>query len=315
MRHAHHHGHRRRRLGAWLAGIVGLAVVGVLLYQARRIDWHAVARAAHDIPGPAVALAAALALAGYLAYAGFDILARRYAGHHLPAWQVAAIAMTSYALNLNLGVLLGGIAVRLRLYGRHGLRTACGLRVVAFATATNWVGYAWLAGILLLAGQMPTPAGWHLGAGLLRTVGAALLAGALAYLYLCRYARRRAYTLRGHRWVLPDLPTALRQMGLAGVSWAIMGGIIYVLLQGRAPYPEVLAILLFSSIAALLAHIPGGLGVIEALFAAALATRMPASESLGAVLMYRLLYAWIPLCVALPAYLGAEWRHRRAAAG
>ncbi|CFN70003.1 Inner membrane protein YbhQ / putative membrane protein [Bordetella pertussis] len=113
-------------------------------------------------------------------------------------------------------------------------------------------------------------------------MGAALLAGALAYLYLCRYARRRAYTLRG---------------------------------QGRAPYPEVLAILLFSSIAALLAHIPGGLGVIEALFAAALATRMPASESLGAVLMYRLLYAWIPLCVALPAYLGAEWRHRRAAAG
>ncbi|CFW20743.1 Inner membrane protein YbhQ / putative membrane protein [Bordetella pertussis] len=37
-----------------------------MLYQARRIDWHAVARAAHDIPGPAVALAAALALAGYL---------------------------------------------------------------------------------------------------------------------------------------------------------------------------------------------------------------------------------------------------------
>jgi uncharacterized membrane protein YbhN (UPF0104 family) len=103
---------------------------------------------------------------------------------------------------------------------------------------------------------------------------------------------------------------ALAQSALAILSWSTMGGIVYVLLQGAIPYPEVLTVLLFSGIAAVIAHIPGGLGVTEAIFAGAFANRLPDHQVLAALLMYRIVYALAPLCVALPAYLAIEARFR-----
>lgn len=89
--------------------------------------------------------------------------------------------------------------------------------------------------------------------------------------------------------------------------------IVYILLERQISYSEVLSILLFCSIAAVIAHIPGGLGVTEAIFVAALADRLPDHQVLAALLMYRVLYQLIPLCVALLAYAAAEVHYNQAA--
>jgi len=86
------------------------------------------------------------------------------------------------------------------------------------------------------------------------------------------------------------------------------------LLQGKVGYPMVLGILLCTSFAAVITRVPGGLGTTEAIFVAALSSRLPAAEVLGAALGYRALYALAPLSLALLAFTVVEarltWRKR-----
>jgi len=305
------HGHGQRRWSrvfqvlVWVVAVFALAVVANL---ARSVDWHAVGRAARDIPPGSLLLAAGLVVAGYVLYGSFDLLARRYLGQRLPTGPVLGVAVISYALNLNLGVLIGGLAVRLRLYGALGLRRAAILRLTGFSVATNWMGYCWIAGALFASGATPVPAGWHIGSFALRVAGMAMLLAGAAYVLVCARSRRRHWTVRGHRISLPGGRMAVAQCAVAVLSWCAMGAIVYVLLEGRAPYPATLGVLLCTALATVIVRVPGGLGTNEAIFVAALSSYAPSTDVLGAALVYRALYALIPMGLCGLAYLALEAR-------
>jgi hypothetical protein len=303
--------HWRRAAGAVL--VAGIAAL--ILYAARSVNWPQVWSAMRAIPARNLAIAGLLAAAGYMVYGGLDLLGRIYSGHKLGRRAVLGIAMLSYAFNLNLGVLIGGLGVRFRLYTRMGCRKVVPTRVALFSALSNWIGFSWLAGIIFLSGVVPVPEGWEIGGNALRLLGVGLVAMSAAYVAICATARRRAWTLAGHRVWLPSGRMALAQSMFACVSWALMGGAVYVLMGEAQPYVAVLGVLLCASMAALLARVPGGLGATEAIFVAAFGTQLPESTVLGAVLAYRALYFLAPLGVALAALPAAEaWMRRRSAA-
>ena len=306
--------HRWPRLKRVLPALVLALVAALLYYFGRSVDWAQVWIAMRRIPPGTIAAAAVLVVAGYLSYGALDLLSKRYTRHTLPWPKVLGVAMMSYALNLSLGVLLGGLGARLRLYARLGCRKSLATRVALFSAASNWIGYAWVAGALFVAGAVPVPQGWAIGSNLLRALGVALLVLAAGYVAVCARARQRTWTWMGQHAVLPGAWMAAAQSLVAVLSWAIMGAIIYLLLQGKASYPAVLGILLCASFAALIIRVPGGLGTTEAIFVATLATGIPATEVLGAVLTYRALYAFTPLFLALTAFavMEVKLRHRRA---
>ncbi|MGY6272225.1 lysylphosphatidylglycerol synthase domain-containing protein, partial [Achromobacter denitrificans] len=303
--------HRWPRLKRILPALVLIVVAALLVHFGRAVDWPQVWISMRKIPAGAIALACALVAAGYFAYGAMDLLAKRYTRHTLPWPKVLGVAMMSYALNLNLGVLVGGLGARLRLYARLGCRKSVPTRVALFSAASNWIGYGWLAGALFALGAVPVPQGWGLGQNVLRLAGVVLLALAAAYVLFCARARQRTWTWMGQHAALPSAAMALAQSAVAALSWAIMGAIMYTLLQGKASYPAVLGVLLCTSFAAVVIRVPGGLGTTEAIFVAALAPQIPAPEVLGAALVYRALYAFAPLCLALLAFLSIEWRLRR----
>ncbi len=308
---ARHRWPRIKRVLPWM--LLALAAF-LLAYFAASVDWRQVWQAMRRIPRDAILLAAGLVAPAYLAYASMDLLGRRYVGHSLPWPKVLGVAMLSYALNLNLGVLLGGLGTRLRLYARLGCRKAVATRVALFSAVSNWIGYGWVAGLVFASGMIVTPAGWEIGGGMLRLLGVGLIAVAAAYVWICARARRRSALWMGQRVTLPRARMAVLQSLTAALSWLLMGAIMYVLLQGRAAYPMVLGILLCTSFAAVVTRVPGGLGTTEAIFVAALSPRLPATEVLGAALSYRALYALGPLCLALLAFALVElrlaWRKR-----
>jgi uncharacterized membrane protein YbhN (UPF0104 family) len=80
------------------------------------------------------------------------------------------------------------------------------------------------------------------------------------------------------------------------------------------PYPTVVGVLLVAAGAGALAHIPAGLGVLEAVFVTLLSGYAGKSELLAAVVVYRLVYYLVPLALAALAYVAAEalTRTRRA---
>ena len=177
-----------------------------------------------------------------------------------------AVTAISYVFNLNLGSLVGALALRFRLYSRLGLRYGVIARVVSLSMLTNWLGYVLLAGAVFTLQPPGLPPGWRFSPAAWQYLGVALLALGAAYLLLCAYSRRRCFHLRGHDLQLPGLKLAVLQSAMGAANWLLMGGILFMLLPGAVPYPTVVGVLLVAAAAGALAHIPAGLGVLEAVF-------------------------------------------------
>lgn len=300
--------HRVRRP---LLAVLLLGVLCFIAWRARTLDWAAAWQALRDYPAGTLALAALLALAAHACYASYDLLARHYSGHRLPTARVAATAFVSFAANLNLGSMVGGVALRLRLYTRQGLPLTTVVRVWGLSLLTNWVGYAALAGAVFLSGRVVLPPDAPLGATALRVAGCVLWGVVGVYLAACRWSPRRQWTLRGAHLELPRARLALAQVALSALHWAVLAGVLYVLLQGRSSYATVLGTLMMSSMAVIAMRIPAGLGVLEAVFMTLLAGSQSPAQLLAALLAYRGLFYLAPLAAAVPVYFWLEARSRR----
>jgi uncharacterized membrane protein YbhN (UPF0104 family) len=280
-----------------------LLILVSLVLLARDVKWHEVLQALRALHGRPLWIAGGLVAMSYGIYATFDVIGRAYVKHDTPVKLVMLVSFISYASNLSLGSYVGGIGFRYRLYSRLGLELGTVTRILGLSLVTNWVGYFWLAGAAFSSGMVQMPAGWVVGNGALRLIGAGLLVAAAAYVIACGTLRRRKLTVRSVEIEFPSLPIAIVQSVLASINWALIGAIVWVLFDERVGYVAVLGILLLSSIAGAIAHIPGGVGVIEAVFVAMLAGKLPRGEILAVLVAYRALYYLAPLAVAGVAYV------------
>lgn len=285
-----------------------LLIAYLLVTQARTIEWSRVLTSLQAYPLDAVGGAGALAFASYLLYSCFDLLGRYYTGHTLRTPTVMALTFVSYAFNLNLGSVVGGIAFRYRLYSRLGLAIGTITRVMSLSMLANWVGYLLLAGLLFSFQPPVLPASWDIDASQLRLIGFALLAMALAYLGACAFSRQRSFCVRQHEVEFPSFRLASLQIAMGAANWLLMSGIVYLLLLQRIDFISVASVLLLAAIAGVITHIPGNLGVLEAVFVALLSDRMPQHELLAGLVAYRVVYYLIPLGIAAVFYLVLESR-------
>ena len=104
---------------------------------------------------------------------------------------------------------------------------------------------------------------------------------------------------------------AALQLVLSATNWMLIGAVVWVLLQHRIDYPSVLGVLLIAAVAGVIAHVPAGLGVLEAVFIALLAHRIPDTELLAALLAYRAIYYLIPLALACGLFIALETGAKR----
>jgi len=297
------HWHRARQL----LTLGFFILVPVLLYTVlKNVDWQDVRHALASYRWQTLALAGLISACSFALFSSFDLIARRYTGHQLPAHQVLPLAFVCYAFNLNLSAWVGAIALRYRLYTRLGLSVATVTRILSLGLLTNWSGYFFLAGTLFLCGLPRLPAGFEIGSSGLRLIGLLLVLIALAYLLACRYARRRTWQLRGHEITLPRLRMAALQVLMGAGNWALMALVVYSLLPDKVGYPTILAVLMISSIAGVITHIPAGLGVLETVFLTLLHAHYGKGTLLAALIGYRAVYFLLPLLLAGLVYLLLE---------
>lgn len=299
----------------WIKRVVLLAFLGavafLLVRYARTVDWERVKESVLELPRPTLLQAFVFAAVSHLVYSLLDLVGRHYTGHRLGKRKVMQISFISYAFNLNLGSLVGGIGFRYRLYGKLGLRYGNITRIVTLSMITNWLGYILLAGLVFTIAPLQLPPNWKLDSEQLRLLGVALLTAVVAYLGLCAFARQRSWNVRGHEIDLPTLRMALAQLAISCPHWMTMAAVPWVLLQGQIDYPTALSVLLMAAIAGVILHIPAGLGVTEAVFIALLSHRVPEHQLLGALLAYRAIFYLTPLVAGALLYLKVEMRTRR----
>jgi len=300
-----------KRGAAWL---FFAAVAALLLRYGRNVDWDDVLESLRSLPAPALLAAVLLAAASHLLYSCFDLIGRHYTGHNLPTRTVMTVNFISYAFNLCIGSIVGGVGFRYRLYSRLGLRPGVITRIVSMSMLTNWLGYKLLAGILFVLHPLALPPSWHMGNHGLQWIGALLIAVSLGYLAACFRYGDHVWRVRGHEIYLPPWRMAVLQMLISCINWSLMAGVVYVLLGQRIVYYDVLTVLLIGAIAGVVAHVPAGLGVFEFVFVALLSHLVPESRLIGALLGYRAVYYIGPLAIAAALYLAMELnarKHRR----
>lgn len=283
-------------------------VIWLLYSQSREIVWQEVATAIRNYELWRLGVAMTLVAFTYTCFVSYDLLARRHVGHQLPAHRVSMIAYVAFAMNLSLGAIVGGMSFRYLLYSRAGLSLRAITHVVAFSVLTNWLGYVLVLGFVLSVVGIVMPPGWRIPEQVGPFLGAGCLLLVTVYLGLCRYSRQREVRLRRLRLSLPSFKMALAQLLGGALNWLAVASLLWILLPGGTPHLEVLSVHLVSGVAAVLTHIPAGLGVQEAVFIAFFGDRLATPKIIAALLVYRVLYYVIPLLLAIPVFLVLQRR-------
>lgn len=298
-----------KKILTWLFFI---AVIVLLVVYAYKVNWEEVWTVIRDYNRLVLLSAIGLVIVSYLLYGCYDLLGRYYCGHKLAKRQVMLVSFICYAFNLTLSTWVGGIGMRYRLYSRLGLPGSTITRIFSLSITTNWLGYILLGGFIFTFGVVQLPAHWYIDEGTLRILGVSLLLVIAVYLWCCTFSKYRHLTIKGQKLVLPSWKFALAQMAISGTNWMVMGMIIWLLLGQNINYFFVLGVLLVSSIAGVIVHIPAGIGVLEAVFMALLAgENISQGTIIAALLAYRMLYYFIPLLLALMSYLLLESRAKK----
>ena len=259
--------------------------------------------------------ALAFTVVSYLTLTLYDVLALRIIGKPLP-WRTAALAsFTSYTLSHNLGVaLLTGGSARYRVYSAAGLDTGDIARVIATASFTFWSGVFVMASAALAIHPCTIAIGAYVvPIGLQRIVGLVFLTAA-AVLVAVADTRGRAKAISIWSWSLP-LPSrrqALAQIGVAGFDLVLASSALFVLVPGESAsfFPIFFLTYALAIIVALITHVPGGIGVFEAVFVACLPTANK-PELFAALIAYRIIYYLLPLAlgaILLAWHEGRQWR-------
>lgn len=260
------------------------------------------------IPRHRLAWAAMAAVASYGTLTLFDWLGLRYAGHPLPYRRAALTAFVALSLGHSLGLApLASGALRARYYSHWGLDAEAIGKVILFSAVTVTLGEIALAAVILLAAPHPVAAWLHLADSIVRLVGLACGLAVLAYLALARWLRR-PLRIRRWRFALPTLPIAAAQVAVGAANFALLTATLHFLIQSAAPlsFWTTAGIYLLASVAALISHIPGGLGVTEFV----VLSFLPGAGTWAALIVFRLVYYIVPLALGgLVLGLG-EWQAR-----
>jgi uncharacterized membrane protein YbhN (UPF0104 family) len=280
----------------------------VLYRELRGISIHDVIDALGEIAPHRMLIAVAATLCAYAALAEYDHIALVHLGHRkVRRIFVALSSFAAYALGHSIGasVLSAGV-VRYRAYRTQGLSGAEVAVLVAFCAITYTLGNFLLGGITLLLRSGAMAATFNVPVPVAHLAGIGLLA-AVAFYVIGSWMHFRPLKLGGFVVTYPRLPVVARQLIVAPLEIICAAGIIFATLpaEGNPGFIVVLGVFIASFSLALLSHAPGGLGVLEAAFVAALSQMDPA-RVLASLIVFRLVYLIIPLAISLVIVLMFE---------
>ncbi len=288
--------HRFRPL---IALVLFVAALWVLHNALRQVHYHHILAQLKAIPVSHILVALGLTVLSYLVMTGYDRLAISYIRHPLDTAKVALASFISYAFSNTIGLsLLTSASIRYRLYSAWGLTAEEIARLVAFTTLTFWLGIITIAGMLFIAEPMAMPFLGKIAIPTVRPVG--LLFVLLVFIYiLAVFFRKKPLIFRNWKLSLPSVRLAGAQLLVGSIDWALAGCVLFVLLPEQAGFSffQFLGIYLLAQIAALISHVPGGLGVFESVILLSV-PNIQAEALISSMLVYRVIYYLLPLTVA-----------------
>ncbi len=252
-------------------------------------------------------LALGCTVCSYLLLTLYDTLGVRAIKHPLPYRRIALVSFIGYAFNNNFGFAgLAGNSMRYRIYTSWGLTALEVAKVIGFCVLAFWMGFFAVGGLSFLIDPVPIPAGLPLGISSLRPLGILFLLPVSIYLAWTAF-RKEPIGVGKWKLRLPPLRISLAQVAVAALDWTFAALVFYCLLPagGQISFPQLLGVFLLAQITGLVSHVPGGLGVFEAVVLlsltpphSVLAHPFVHPEIFAALVAYRGIYYLLPLGAA-----------------
>lgn len=307
----------KRSDAAWtLLGIVAVLLSGYLLYhEVRNISLAELGNSLLAIDKLHWLLAGLATLGAYVALAWYDRIAMAHLGKRISWWFITLCSFTTYALAHNIGAsVFSGAVVRYRAYRSKGLTPQEIGILIVFCSLTFALGTLLACGSVLVLQPSVLDRIIEVSPWVARALGMLLLT--LVGLYIFG-AWRQLPPWRLGKWHIeyPRLKVVARQLMAGPLELLCAAAIIYFALpaEHNPGYLTVLGVFLASFSLALLSHAPGGLGVLEVTFLAAL-PELPTADVLAALIVFRGFYLLLPFALAIIVVLGFEvgqWSARR----
>ena len=297
-----------------------LLFVSIFLFRVfTNIEWEQVTTALKSVSSKTLLIAFFLVLINYLIVGGYDTIGfKLLQARPLPYVKVAPTAAICYAFNFNLGSIIGGLGFRMRMYSGWNVSKKIIPFVALYSIVTAWVGYTLLLSLLLLFRPQWVQGPFNLPYWALNLIGITGLSLVFVYLFMC--ARKKEIPLKNpfqettkkSRFVFPPLSIAFLQLFLSCAHWCVAASIIALFMDSLnldLSWGQIFYTFMIASIGGVVARIPAGIGVLEAIFLR-LQPQVSQPTLLAGLLCFRAVYYLLPLVFAITGYVIVEYLQR-----
>ena len=292
-----------------LFALVVFSTAAYLLYRALSAYEPAkILEAILAIPLARLALGALFVAGSYVSLTLFDMLAIRYIGAKLSYPRIALASFTALSIGHTLGLAAASSgAIRYRFYFRWDIGAGDIARIILFCAMTTTLGLNTLMGLALVlqANVAAKLLGFSQPGAI--ALGAACLALNVLYVALAAVLRR---PLAIKRWEIPIPPVklAIAQISIGTINFCFVAAALYELLPAAAGvgYFAVATVYVIANAASIVSHVPGGLGVLEAVVIHVL----PDVSMIGALVVFRFIYFLLPFIIGVALFAACELRQR-----
>ena len=300
---------RLRRLYPWI-GVAVFALAAFLVWRAlRRYSLEQILASLDEISLHHLALGALFTAGSFLCLSGTDALAVRYTRRELPYRKVALASFVSLSIGHTLGfAAFSSGAVRYRFYSAWGLSAGDVARILVFCGLTVLLGMMTLGGIACLLGPRLVARTFAAAPAAVVAVGVLLLALVALYLVLAAVVRL-PIRIRQFELPLPPLRLALGQVACGTGDCLMVSAVLHQMLSASSDvgYFAVAAGYVVANSAGIVSHVPGGLGVIEAVMLAL----VPGANVVGALVAFRVVYFLVPFLLGSLVFALCEYLRRQ----
>lgn len=296
-----------RRLASPLAILTLLLVAMWLLHrELSQYRIQDVMETLRDLPAWKLFLAISLTVISFASLTLYDFLSASYIKSHLSRGKIAVASFLGFAISNSFGVLLGGTAVRMRLFSVWGVSSVDILKYLLMLSTTFWVGTFALSAIIFGIDPLPIPEKLHMPVVTAWPLSIFFTALTLGYIGVCGFTKG-PLRIRGWELTLPSWKFGVMQCIVGAIDLLLASAVLYVLMPESVPlsYAHFLAIYLLAIIVSVISHVPGGVGIMELVVIVLLDPKEPHAV-LGAMLVYRVIYYLLPLVIGMVILGGNE---------
>ena len=299
-------------LGGPLTALLAFAVVGLILHhQLAHLHVKSVFAHLHSIPRRQILAALGFTALSYWLLTTYELLALRYLRRGIAYTRILFTSFIAYSFGHALGfAMFTGAAIRFRLYVTAGITAIDVATVTAFCSLSLGLGLATVLGVSLLFTPEHAAHILHLNPNWSLATGGLLLCVVAAYaLWAC--LARGTLEIRGWALRAPGPAIALPQLGSRCLTCPCRARCCgRCCRQCPRRVRHLRGVYSAAIIAGILSHVPGGVGVFEAVILYTI-PNVPTDALLGSLLAYRAVYYGVPLVFGTLLFASKELAAQR----